>query len=170
MKLKDTSYGDMTGKRIHDNIVIRKQGLTSLEGAPADCMGFFDVSYNKLTTLKFAPAECLKDFDCTDNQLEDLVGAPAFVGGDFNCFGNKLKALKGAPKEVFGCFNCSENPTLKNVMDEIMKNGIVANTYITDEHGLINFKDIKEEFESYHLRTSVKSKGFRTLLGLKNEI
>lgn len=144
---KDTSYGDLTGETYHGTIELIDQGLESLVGSPETVMGIFDCSENKLTTLKGSPENVMMYFTCSMNP--------------------HLKSLEGGPKKT-PTFFCDNNPQLKDPIYEICANQIKANRYITDK-GSFNFSEIADQFESHNINNKVKSKGFRTLLGLKNE-
>ena len=95
--------------KISGGFYCRKNGLTTLEGAPQEVSGNFDCSINKLTTLEGAPQYVGGGVYCGVNKLTTLEGAPQKVGVYFNCFNNQLTTLEGAPKEVGGYFNCSDN-------------------------------------------------------------
>ena len=161
----NTDYGDMSGQTVDYSIDCSNLKLNSLEGSPKIVKGAFTVPNNKLQNLKGGPREVQGDYDCYDCQLDSLEGSPESVGMDFNCFGNNLTSLKGGPKFVHRTFNCSEND-IKNPLEEVMMYQIKADTYIFDEIGRIEFKDIEKEFNEYIKNTYVKRKGFRTLLGL----
>lgn len=110
-------------------------------------------------------------FDCGDNALKNLIGGPETVSEYYGCYHNYgMESLEGGPKFVGGRFNCSQNPQMKNQVEQIFKYQIKADYYITDE-GQFDFNTIKDKFEAYPKMKAVKSKGFRTLLGLdKNDI
>ncbi len=98
--------------------------------------------------------------------LISLEGAPFIVIGNFDCSKNNLSSLEFAPKKIKGYFSCKGNKQLKNTKEQIIQYQIEANEYWTDE-GYFSFEDIRNEFEKYaHLKSAVKSKGFKTLLGL----
>lgn len=106
-----------------------------------------------------------KGISVTDTKLDSLEGAPAKVSGNFYCNNNNLVSLKHAPTEIEGAFYCKDN-NIVNVKKQIIENRIRAEGYVTDD-GTYYFSDIEKEFNAYvPLETSVKSRGFRKLLGL----
>ncbi len=150
MKFKDTEYGDLTGKIYRGSIDVSSLELTSLEGAPKEVDGGFDCSCNTLTSLEFSPE---------------------VVKGEFLCNLNQLTTLRHAPKIIYSSFDCSDNSIkLTRIINEIIENGIFANVYFTDIGRMRNdeAEKVKDEIRMNLKLDSVKSKGFRTLLGLKN--
>lgn len=98
--------------------------LTSLEGAPKKCGGFYCNDCNSLTSLKGAPKKVEWSFYCSGcNSLTSLEGAPKEVGWDFNCSDCKsLKSLKGAPKKVdarFACIGCKSLKSLEGAPKKV---------------------------------------------------
>ena len=80
--------------------------------------------------------------------LTSLKGSPKEVGGNFNCSHNNLKSLEYSPKKINGNFYCRNNPNLKDIKNQIIKYGIKAIFYQTDE-GEFEFSDIEKEFNKY---------------------
>lgn len=159
MKFKDIKdkrtgellYGDWTGKQLKTSSGIVDMDyettgvkMTSLEGAPKKCHRLYAMN-NELVDLKYSPEECTSM--SVDNN-------PTLV------------SLEGAPTDISTYFSCKENPNLKNPMEQIYKYRIRAKTYETDE-GYFNFADVEDMFENYFKYKSIKSKGFKSLLGLK---
>ena len=141
---KDTIYGDLTGQTYKKDIDLSGFGLESLEFAPKKILGNFFIGFNELTTLKYCPE---------------------YIGGNFSCQKSKqLLSLEYAPKECFFFF-CDNNRHITNQLEQICMYQIRATKYITDE-GTFKFGDIQEQFNKYRLKKLVKSKGFRTLLGI----
>ncbi len=128
MKFLDTVFGDKRGSDYFFVIDVENKNLTSLEGCP-----------DKATSV----------FTCSFNNLVDLKGRPKKIGVNFSCKNNKLISLEGAPKEIKNIFNCTNNPKLKNIKEQIIKYGIAAKSYVTDE-GIFSFEDIKEEFNEHY--------------------
>lgn len=91
-----------------DNFKAYNCDLETLEFAPSEVSGYFDVRENKLTTLKGCPKRIKGYFDISDNQLQSLEFGPREVYGDYCCSFNNLITLKGAPKTC-GYFNCAHN-------------------------------------------------------------
>jgi len=91
------------------NINVSDSGLTSLDGAPKEVVGYFYCDNNKLTSLSGAPDKVGGHFDCSSNKLTSLTGAPDKVVGHFSCYNNELTSLTGAPDKVDGHFNCDNN-------------------------------------------------------------
>ncbi len=166
-------YSNMENKVCAKYIIAMGMGrdkLTSLEGSPKLAKKDFNVSHNKLTSLKYSPDIIEGNFNVIHNELTSLEGRPSVVKQNFNRSDNNLKTLKGRPFEIGGSFsihhnpelssleyspkiikkvfNCNNNPKLKNVKEQIIKNQIEAKLYITDE-GDFSFEDIKEEFDKY---------------------
>ena len=148
MKFKDTSYGDLTGQVFYGNIYVQDMGLTSLEGAPIEVVGTMDISGNDLTTLEHAPKKILQSFSASGNK--------------------KLKSLQYAPIKVETIY-LKKLPLITDINKQIVDNNIRAGRYILDSVNLRAF-DFKDDFKKKELEDAIKSKGFRTLLGLKNEI
>lgn len=144
-KFKDTRYGDMTGQTYVSQIDVEKSDLSSLEGSPLVVQ---------------------RGFYCSKNKLTNLIGGPKIVGDVYACSNNKLTSLEGAPTEVGSVFYCDKNKNLLDPRGEIIARQIKAFQYITDK-GTFSFDSIKDEFEAVRMKSMVKSKGFRTLLGIK---
>lgn len=141
---KDTIYGDLTGQTYKQDIDLSGFGLESLEYAPQKILGNLYIGYNEITTLKHCPVS---------------------VGGNFSCQkSKKLESLEHAPKESFFFF-CDNNKQITNQLEQIFMYQIRAVKYITDE-GTFKFGDIQDQFNKYKFNKTVKSKGFRTLLGI----
>ncbi len=148
MKFSETKYGDISQEKFYDEINVSKFGLTSLEGSPIEINGIFNCSLNNLTNLVGSPKKINGVFTCSFNNLVDLKGRPKKIGINFSCRNNKLISLEGAPKEIKNIFDCRNNPKLKNIKEQIIKYGIKAYKYYTDE-GDFSFEDIKEEFNDF---------------------
>ena len=145
MKFKDTKYGDLTGQTYNGSIFVGNMGLTSLEGAPKYVVGSFNCSDNKLTSLKYAPVS---------------------ITGYFNSTNNPLDSLKYSPTDVKGAYWIDKS-NIKDPYEEIIKNKIKASRYMIDKFIKTYDSSIAKDMESYsNMDTSVKRKGFRTLLGL----
>lgn len=146
MKFKDTSYGDLTGQVYYGNIYVQDMGLTSLEGAPKEVVGTMDVSGNKLTTLEYAPTKVSQSFSISGN--------------------NKISSLQYAPTTVETLF-LKKLPLIQmlDIKNEIINNNIRANRYVIDA-GVWGYNIFKDEFLKKDFDKTIKSKGFRTLLGL----
>ena len=141
---KDTEYGDLTGQTYDGSILIRNMGLDSLQGAPKHIKGSIKLS---------------------NNNFVDLKGSPEIVDGNFDIQVNKrLVSFEGAPTSIGGTFNCYGTDNVKNQLEQIIMYRIKAHYYYTND-GDYYFEDIADKFNAYDNR--VKSKGFRTLLGLK---
>ena len=143
--VKDTLYGDMTGQKYTGGqFNISKEKLTSLEGSPKECIGFY----------------------CSDNNLTNLIGGPEIVQGDYVCQRNKkLTSLEGGPKSC-NTFYADKCP-ITNVKEQIIKYQIKAELYFfTGEEGKLRFSDIEKEFNDYALNKRVTRTSMRTLLGL----
>lgn len=138
---KDTKYGDLTGQEIERDVQLTFSGLDSLEGSPLEVQGNFSVPSNKLTTLKHGPKE---------------------VSGNYYANSNDLVSLEGGPQKVYGTFFINDNPKLRNPKLQIVKYGIKASSYKTDEENF-SFKEIEHLFG---LDKRVTRASMRTLLGL----
>lgn len=88
--------------------------LTTLEGSPDSCGGFFEVtgdhensptSYPDIKDLRGGPKFVGGDYFVRRVPITSLEGAPESCGGRFDCSETKITSLKGAPKEV-GNFLC----------------------------------------------------------------
>lgn len=153
MKFKDiqnadgsgVKYGDLTGQTYTGDISLAYQNLTSLEGAPAVVNGSFFVNDNKLTSLKHAPHTVSEIFSCSSNRM--------------------LSSLEFAPTSSQTFFFYETE--VKNEKDQIIKYRIKANKYYGNVDNFL-FKKIKDEFNKYAnpRYTSIKSKGFKKLLGI----
>ena len=156
MKFKDVTdvndnilYGDLTGQTYNGDISVynKSKKLTSLEGCPKTVNG----------TVSFA-----------DNNLSSLKYAPEFVTGTFDCSNNKkLTSFEGAPKTIGKYFFGEGNPLIKDPVAEVIRCGIQATRYSFGNGIFLTWEDIKKDFFKYQdMKDSIKSKGFRTLLGL----
>ena len=152
MKLKDTFdkdgeiiYGDLTGQVYKDDITVQIK-VNSLEGCPKEC----------------------HDFDATATYIKNLEYGPEKVNGCFSvshCKG--LESLKGAPKFIAEEFYCEGTYiTDEEITRQIIEYQIKANHYYLGKTDFA-FKEIEKEFRLKQVDVTVKSKGFRTLLGLK---
>ena len=175
-------YSNMENKVCQKYITamgVGRDKLTSLEGSPKLAKKDFNVSHNKLTSLKYSPDIIEGNFNVSHNELTSLEGRPSVVKQNFNRSDNNLKTLKGRPFEIGGsfsihhnpelssleyspkiikkAFNCNNNPKLKNVKKQIIKYGIKALTYWTDEGNFL-FDEIKEEFNNYQNLLKEKNK------------
>jgi hypothetical protein len=94
---------------VRGDLLLIRQGLTSLLGCPQHVQGNFICTYNKLETLEGAPQQVGGHFICYRNQLETLKGAPQQINGGFDCSYNRLKTLDGGPVKVGRFYGCSNN-------------------------------------------------------------
>lgn len=152
---------------IGSNINCSHNLLISLKGVQEMVYGHFDCSDNLLTSLKYSPIIVNGNFNCSNNNLTYLEGSPTKVNGDYDCSNNKITTLYNSPKEIGGSFNCSYtkifslencpkliketlnckgNQYLKDVKEQIIKYGIKAKKYETDE-GDFTYEDIFEKKE-----------------------
>lgn len=138
--------GDLSGQTYKGHINLPREDIDSLEGCPKILLGDLTVNRNNIKTLKYAPIEVEGDFDCSENPLTSLEFAPKKIGGTFYCSG-----IRGMSDE--------------DIKQEIIKHQIRANLYSLSAI-FFAFTNIKGEFDNYTLDHNVKSKGFRTLLGL----
>lgn len=126
---------------------------------------FKDTKYGDLTGQKYDTVHF--GINVNDEMLTSLEGSPNEVTAYFSCDKNRFTSLKYAPKIIGGTFYCRLNKGLKNVKKQIIDNGILAKGgYKTDE-GDFTYDEIVKEIS---INKKITSKGFRTLLGLKNEI
>lgn len=130
----------------------------------------FDTNYkDNITSLEGSPLKVEENYYILRTSIKDLKGGPIEVVGVYNCDDSKeLVSLEGGPSKC-AIFSCEKCPKLKNELEQIIKYQIKADEYFTNTSHF-TFKDIKKEFEAEQLKYKVQSKGFRTLLGLKNEI
>mgnify|MGYP003605860469 CR=1 FL=1 len=148
MKFKDTKYGDLTGQHYMGSILVNGLGLTSLEGAPREVSG---------------------SFNCSDNNLTSLEYGPDYVSGYYNATGNKnLTSLKGCATTIKGAFWCDKSSIKQSdVLNEIITNAIRAERYMVDKVIFNWNSSLKDDIDRHkNLKTQVKSKGFRSMLGL----
>lgn len=106
-----------------------------------------------------------KGISLIDTKLTSLEGAPIKIMGSFYCYDNLLTSLEFAPKYIVGTFSFGGNQ-IENPKEEIIKHQVRAIKYSTDK-GIFDFKEIEKDFNEFEKLNSVKSKGFRTLLGLE---
>ena len=104
-----TELPDLSAVTVTGDFICRRNGLTSLQGAPRSVGGNFSCGSNGLTSLQGAPQSVGGDFYCGFNQLTSLQGAPQSVGGYFDCSSNQLTSLQGAPQSVGESFYCGSN-------------------------------------------------------------
>lgn len=169
-KYKDI-YRDMTGEKTVVEIDCSNDDLDSLEGAPEIVDNDFKCQRNYLKTLEFGPIFVYGGYNCCDNELTTLEGAPSFVGKSFDCSGNYIKSLEFAPTSIGGTFYCQRmrNMTNDEIISDLIKYKITAKDYSLT--GMFFKQDKLNEMAREIKKTqAIKSKGFRTLLGLKNEI
>lgn len=144
--IKDTDYGDLTGKKYTGNIDLYKQGIESMEGFPDMITG---------------------DLLMQGNNLKSLKGSPRYVGGDCYFDTNDIESLEGAPKEIGGKFSCQRN-YVKNSIEQICKYQIKAKGYfISEQNNAVEFEEIEEQFNNFKLNNRVTRPSMRKLLGLK---
>lgn len=138
MKFKDTDYGDLTGE-------IYKGDLSVSPPYNSNEVG-------KLTSLEGAPKE--------------VVGYVAITGHP------NLKSLQYCPKKISSQFACYDIG-VKDLRAEVIKHQIYANNYYMKKPDgswdRFDFKDIEKDLKTHHksaMDNGIKSKGFRSLLGL----
>lgn len=107
-----------------------------------------NINNKNLEKLPKQKKEIKGDFDCSNNKLTSLEGCPEIVLANFNCSNNNLSSLKYRPRVVYLAFDCRGNKNLKNIKDQIIKYGIKASVYRTDE-GEIIFRNVEEEIKKY---------------------
>lgn len=117
-------YPDFKDKTFPTSMFCSSKQLTSLEGSPKYVNGDCDISKNYLTTLKYCPEKVKGNFYCGENQLETLEYRPKIIDGILNCRNNNIKKIK----------------------NQVIKYGIIAKSYTTDE-GFFTFENIKTEFD-----------------------
>lgn len=138
MKFKDTEYGDLTGEVYHGNISISPPYKSGEIG--------------KVTSLEGCPKE--------------VVGYVSLTGNP------NLKSLQYCPKKIssqFACFDIG----VEDLRAEVIKHQIYANNYYMKKPDgswdIFDFKEIEKDLKAHHklsMDTGIKSKGFRSLLGL----
>ena len=166
-EFKDTFYGDLTGHKSYDGINVSKLNLGSLNGAPDECYGDFYCERNVLKSLEHSPKIVFGTFGCGRNPITTLKGSPVQVGGDYDCSGTTIKSLEGCTQNIGGTFYAYNVPmTEGDILADIIKYQIKATDYSVLET-YYTFDNIKEQFTNHQKMKSIKSKGFRTLLGLK---
>ena len=141
---KETKYGDLTGQTYNGDINLNRGGLTSLDGMPLIVNG---------------------DVILSNNDIKSLKGCPITITGDLSLGDNpNLKSLEYAPKSCRWLY--CKDLNIPNIIEQIIQFQIKAKRYITYDGG-IPLSDIKERFDDYKkMKDNIKSKGFRTLLGL----
>lgn len=178
---------------IGDNIqfvpsgILKNKKITSLKGSAQMVATDFDIRDNLLTSLKDCPISVGGNFICSGNKLKSLDGFPISVDWSIDVSDNPITSLEGikqdivkgsislsytnitslehCPKTIVKTLYCF-NTQIKDPLKEIMTHRIKAHSY--DFGGdTIYFSDIEKEFNSFApMGVKVKSKGFRTLLGL----
>jgi len=76
--------------------------LETLEGAPKEVTGLFDVTSCNLRSLEGGPNNPTKGYYCSDNFLTSLKGVPEVINGHFDCSDNFIDSLEYFPKVVNG--------------------------------------------------------------------
>lgn len=71
--------------------------LKSLEGAPSEVGGEFNISETGIKSLKGSPKR-VGIFGCNDNNIKSLVGGPEHTDGTYDVGNCLLTSLEGAPK------------------------------------------------------------------------
>lgn len=126
---------------------------------------FKDTKYGDLTGQKYETAHF--GINVNDELLTSLEGSPDEVTAYYSCDKNRITSLKYAPKIIGGTFYCRYNKSLKNPRQQIIDNRILAKGGYKTDDGDFTYDEILKEMS---INKNIKSKGFRTLLGLKNEI
>ena len=189
MTVKDSKYGDLTGKVYTKTMVFTNMdGIKSLEGSPTEVKGTFNIDFNELTSLKYAPKIIGEVFSISSNPITSLEGSPEKIGGHFFCDSLKIKNLKGCtphigggldcknnnqlvslmtdgPLMIEGDFDCRNCPKLEDPIGDIIKYQIFAPRYYTDK-GSFPFRKIEDRFNAYRLSRRVTRPSMRKLLGL----
>ena len=70
-------------------------GLESLEGAPREVNGSFNVSINNLKSLEGSPDKVLGMYDCSFNDIKDVTGISRYIEGNLEIEDNPIESLKG---------------------------------------------------------------------------
>lgn len=109
-----------------------------------------DVNINNknLEKLTKQKKEIKGDFDCSHNNLTSLEGCPEIVLANFNCSYNNLSSLKYSPRVIYLAFDCTGNKELKNIKEQVIKYGIKASIYRTDEGEFI-YANVEKEIKQY---------------------
>lgn len=149
------------------SILVQRDKLTSLEGAPKHVDGDFDCNRNLLKSLKGAPKHVGGVFNCAFNDISSLEGAPSFIGEDFNCSNNKqLTSLHNIHKQIKhigrgayfdGCPITSHVlgflliDGLTSVVLENLNVQIIINTHLYDDRDVFACQEelIEKGFEEY---------------------
>ena len=172
--------------RVFGSVLFDEVGIESLEYSPKVVSGDFNVIYSSLRDLKYCPSATNYNFkgnilhtmkgvpnqvntlDVSNNLIVDLDGAPELVSNTIDLSNNPLlKSLKGNLSNVVYKLILKNCKSLKDVKGEIIRNKIKSAYYETDE-GNFTYIDIVEDIKAYvSMDNGVKSKGFRSLLGLK---
>lgn len=173
-------------KEVLGSVVIDEVEISTLKYAPKDVSGDFTVIYSSLRDLKYCPTATNYNFkanvlhtmkgipkkvnslDVSNNLIEDLDGSPSVVTNTLDLSNNPLlKSLKGNLSNVGYKLILKNCKNLKDVKGEIIRNKIKSAYYETDE-GNFTYDEILEDIKSYmSMDNGVKSKGFRSLLGLE---
>ena len=69
--------------------------LESLEGAPREVDGSFNVSINNLKSLEGSPDKVLGMYDCSFNSIKDVTGISRYIEGNLEIEDNPIESLKG---------------------------------------------------------------------------
>lgn len=134
-------------KIVYNKFSCVNNDLEDLQYFPKEVGKSINIYSNKLKTLKGAPKVIVDDFNCSFNNLNNFVGLPNKMGGSLYINTNNLISLKGCPTEINGILDIRFN-AIVNPLDEIIKYGIKAIEYQTDE-GDFTFEQIEKEFNEY---------------------
>lgn len=104
--------------------------LKSLEGAPKEVIGDFNISGQAITSLENCPqtvrgtirindlnitsfkgiSDYIIHLECCKTNIENFEGLPNQIRGNFTCADNpKLVSLKGIPKRIYGQLSLANN-------------------------------------------------------------
>ncbi len=125
-----------------------------------------NIKFQNLDKIPQQKKEINGDFDCSHNNLISLEGSPEIVLANFNCSYNNLTSLKYCPRVIYLAFDCTGNKNLKNIKEQVIKYGIKASIYRTDE-GEFNYANVEKEIKQYKKQ---KLQEIRTLKKVKENI
>lgn len=123
-------FGRVTGSVLLGvNTKSGRGSLKSLEGAPREIVGEFNISGQALTSLENCPQTIRGIIRINDLNITSLKGISNYIIS-LECCKTNIENLEGLPNQIFGSFTCTDNPklvSLKGISKKIYGRFILAN-------------------------------------------
>ena len=125
--------------------------LKSLEGAPREIIGDFNVSGQALTSLENCPQTIRGTIRINDLNITSLKGISNYIIS-LECCKTNIENFEGLPNQIFGGFTCTDNPKLvslkglpKKIYGRLMlaNNGKYFDVYTVKQHTDVNICSVQ---------------------------